>query len=122
MRDFNDLNILDYLLYQLPTSNSQRKPFEELGERDRRAVPAPFTPISRTALLGSWELGIGSCLVSPSEQILQRQLHLPRCAGAADEAEIRVAQRAVRISPVRPVERIERLSPELDPLPVLDLE
>jgi hypothetical protein len=56
-----------------------------------------------------------------SERVLERDLHfavvLPR---AADDAEVRVAERAVGVPPLRRIEGVERFPPELQLLPVPD--
>ena len=46
---------------------------------------------------------------SASKQVLERELHLACGPRAADDPEVGVSQRAVRIAPVHPVEGVERL-------------
>src|SRR5687767_3198866 len=82
-----------------------------------RAAGASPLPTLRLGV-GSWSLGVDKV----SEQIFQRQLHLARGPGAADDAEVRVAERAVRVAPIHPVERVVGLGAELDPPSALHVE
>ena len=58
--------------------------------------------------------------MTKSERVFERDLHLAVVLPcAADDAEVRVAERAIGVPPLRRVEGVERFPPELQLPPVL---